>query len=181
MPVADELIRIGNLYKAHGIRGEIKMYPETDDLSRLTDVREVFIGKSIDRVKSFTIKAMRFHETSKHPFILLQIEGLKDRTEVEVLQGQGVYAREDSLPALSEDEYFLDDLEGMDAVTDTGEYIGEILEWLEFPSQDMLVIRREPNPDDKPNILVPIVPEFIVEVDLEAQKVVIRPIEGLLD
>lgn len=177
VPQNDPLIRVGNLFKAHGIRGEIKMYPETDDPSRLQGIRELYIGKSIEQATPHKIKTFRYQETAKHDLVLLQIEGVQDRNAAEAMQGKAVYVRESQLPPLQEDEFFLDDLLGLDVFTEDAAFVGRVIEWLEFPAQDLLVIERA----EKSNALVPIIPEFIVEVDLEAQKVVIRPIEGLLD
>lgn len=171
------LIRIGNLFKAHGIRGEIKMYPETDDLSRLKNIREIYVGKTIDKIIPYKIRTLRYQGTAKHELILLQLEGISDRDAADALQGRNVYVNESDLPPLEENEFFLDDLVGLDVFTDQDEFVGRVIEWLEFPAQDLLVIERA----EKANALVPIIPEFIVEVDLEVPKIVIRPIEGLLD
>lgn len=177
MSLPETLIRIGTLYKPHGVRGEIKMYPETDDPERLQDLKEVQIGKTSEKTRSFQIRSLRLHRTAKHDFVLLVLENVNNPDEANALKGQGVYVQQNVLPPLEDDEYWLDDLVGMTARTEDGEIIGEVVEWLEGPAHDLMVILRP----DESEVLIPLVPAFITDVDSDENCVVIRPIEGLLD
>lgn len=171
------LIRVGNLYKPHGIRGEIKMYPETDDPARLKGLTEVFIGKSAEKAQTYKVKALRTQQTARRDYVLLTLAGIENPDQAERIKGLGVYVRESDLPTLEEDEFYFDDLIGLEAIQEDGTHIGEVVEWIEAPAQELLVILRE----DESEVLIPMVSEFIVDINFDENQLIIRPIEGLIN
>lgn len=174
---SDSLLLIGRAWKAHGIRGEVKVIPETDDPERLADLKIVFTGKTPDRATPGEIESIRFQPTKKGVLVVLKLASITTREEADALRKQFVFAREEDLPPLEDDEFFLHDLVGLAVVTDAGQPIGRIEDVLELPAQELLIIRR----DDGRSTMVPAVPEFIVNIDFAIERVTIRPIEGLLE
>ncbi|HRK75401.1 MAG TPA: ribosome maturation factor RimM [Rhodothermales bacterium] len=170
-------ILIGNVYKPHGVKGELKVFPETDDPNRFLGLKTVFIGKEAAHAKLFQVQTARLQKTAKHTFVLLTLEGIQSPEDAELIKGNAVYADEMALPPLEENEFFLDDLLGMNVQTEEKEVIGKVVEWMESPAHDIMVVQRK----QKQDALIPIIPEFLVNIDAENQLVTIRPIEGLLD
>lgn len=170
-------ILIGNVYKPHGVKGEVKVFPETDDPNRFLGLKTVYIGKEVALAKTFQVQTARLQKTAKHTFVLLGLEGVKSPEDAELIKGNAVYADQMALPPLEENEFFLDDLLGMNVQTEEKEMIGTVVEWMESPAHDIMVVQRK----QKQDALIPIIPEFLVNIDAENQLVTIRTIEGLID
>lgn len=173
----DSLLLVGTCGPPHGVRGEIKVIPETDDPERLADLGRVFLGPSPDRVRERAIESVRFQPTKRGIVALVTFPGLRDRDDAEALRGLGVYAAEADLPALEEGEVFLHDLIGLAVVTEDGEAVGTVQDVLTGGAQNLLLVQRP----GKPDALVPDVDEIVTAIDLDAERITLRPPEGLLD
>jgi 16S rRNA processing protein RimM len=177
MTEPDALLLIGRIGKPHGVRGEMKVVPETDDPERFADLETCYVGPRPEAVTAYAIASVRYQHSKRGITVLLGLDAIADRDAAEALRGQLVYAHRDDLPALDEGEFFIDDLLDLDVVTTEGDAVGTIVDVMELPSHPVYVVERPGQPD----ALIPGVPAFIEEVDLEAGRVVLRPIEGLLD
>ena len=173
----DSLLLVGTCGPPHGVRGEIKVIPETDDPERLADLAQVFVGPSPERTRAYAVEAVRLHPTKRGVVALVCFERIADRDAADALRGLGVYAAESDLPALDEGEVFLHDLIGLDVVTEDGEPVGTVKDVLTGIAQDLFVVQR----DGQPDALVPDVDAIVTEIDLDAERITIRPPEGLLD
>ena len=173
----DSLLLVGTCGPPHGVRGEIKVIPETDDPERLADLAQVFVGPSPERTRAYAVEAVRLHPTKRGVVALVRFGRIADRDAADALRGLGVYAAESDLPALDEGEVFLHDLIGLDVVTEDGEAVGTVKDVLTGIAQDLFVVQR----DGQPDALIPDVDEIVTEIDLDAERITIRPPEGLLD
>ena len=173
----DTLLLVGYIGKTHGVRGEVKVKPETDDPHRLLDLDTLFVGKTPESAKAHRVEALRLQPSKRGLTVVLKLEDIADRETADTLRSLHVYAREDDLPPLGEDEFFLDDLIGLEVVTEESEAVGKVKEILELPAQPVCVVARAGEAD----VLIPAVPEFIVDIDFDAGRLVVRPIEGLLE
>lgn len=183
MTAPDALLLMGRCGRAHGIRGDVKVYPETDDPGRFAALERVFVGKNRGSAHERAVEAVRYQHPKGATVVLLKLEGVEDREAAEALTGAAVYADEADLPPLADDEMFLSDLIGLEAVAvddageGTGERLGTIRDVLDGTAQPLLVVAR----DGAPDVLVPDVPEIVVGVDTEAGRVFLRPPEGLFE
>jgi len=173
----DALLLVGRVGKAHGVHGEVKVIPETDDPHRLAGLTTVFLGQRPGATVSRTVASVRFQQTKRGLIAVFKLEDVDTREAATALGRQGVFAREEELPPLDEDEFFIHDLVGLQAVTDQDKPIGTIEDVLEGPAHPIFVVHRPGQPD----AMIPVVSAFIAEIDLDAGQVVVRPIEGLLD
>ena len=171
------LLMVGRVIRSHGIRGEIKVLPESDDLDSLLDLPRVYIGEQDTSALPLEITAARLQQTKKGVAVLMSLKGIDTRDKADALRQQIVYAMQSDLPPLEEGEYFLHEIIGCRVETDKAELVGTLKEIIELPGHDVYVIKRPGRPD----AMVPAVPTFIEKVDVDAQLIVIRPIEGLLD
>jgi len=137
----------------------------------------VYVGPDPGRVTKRRIESICYQETKRGITVILQLEGIDDRGDAEVITKQHLYAPEDALPPLEEDELFVHDLIGLTVVTEAGEDIGTVSNVLPHPAHDVYVVHRTGHPEQ----MIPAVDEFIVAIDLDAEQIVIRPIDGLLE
>jgi 16S rRNA processing protein RimM len=107
--------------------------------------------------------------------VVLSLEGLASRESAEEVSGLAVWAEEDALPPLEDDEVFVSDLVGLEVHDSDGRRAGVVSDVLDLPAQCILVVRRDAGGD----ALVPFVPGLIESVD--ESRIVVRDVEGLLD
>lgn len=176
-PDPDTLLLVGTCGRAHGVLGEVKVIPETDDPERLRALERVFVGDAPERAEARAVEALRFQPTRRGTVALVRFEGIAGRDAADLLRGLHVYADEADLPPLDEGEIFLHDLIGLAVVTDEGEAVGTVTDVLSGGAQPLLVVQR----DGLPDALVPDAAEIVTGVDLDAERITIRPPEGLLD
>ncbi|QXD14693.1 ribosome maturation factor RimM [Rhodocaloribacter litoris] len=172
----DNLLLVGRVYRAHGIRGEVKVIPETDDPERFTALATVYLGTTPERVVPHRIETVRFQQTRRGLLVVLKVEGVDTREAAEALRPLGVFASREDLPPLGEDEFFYSDLVGLRVVAEGEEgIVGHVEDVLELPAHPVLLVRRPGGAE----AMVPAVPAFIAAIDFDAGEVVVRPIEGL--
>ena len=171
------LFMIGRIIRSHDVLGEVKVLPETDDPERLLDLSHVFVGQDENSAIARKVDSARLQTSKKGMLVLMSFEGVKGRDAAAALRQHLVFATEDELPPLEEGEYFLHALIGSRVETDAGELVGTLKEIMELPAHNLYVIKRPGQKD----VMIPAVPAFIETIDVDAQFIVIRPIEGLLD
>ena len=171
-----ELIVVGRIIKAHGIKGEVKVVPETDDPERFLDFESVFIGPEPGSVVEYAVKGIRFQPSSKGITVLATFNEVKTRNDADSLVKSRLFVTKDALQ-LDDDEYFLHDLIGCIVVGVDAEEIGVVKDVLEMPAQMIYLVKRP----GKPDVMIPAVDAFIEEVDLEIRQITISSIEGLID
>ncbi len=171
------LLRVGRVGKPHGLNGEVKVVPDTEDPSRLEGIKELFVGESAETAKPFGLARIRFQPYKSSTTILLDFQDIDTIDGVRPLRGLNVYARESDLPELDEGEWYLDDLAGMSVRLEDGQTLGEVIEVLDLPGHPILVIQRQSGSET----MIPAVEEFVVSVDPEQAVIVVRLIEGLVE
>lgn len=177
-PVDPEaLLLVGRIWRPHGVLGEVKIIPDTDDPERVAELATLYVGASPENAEPFVVEGVRFQFPKRGPLLLVRFTGIADRDAAAGLRGLQVYADEAELPPLEDDEYYIHDLIGLTVVTDTGDTVGTIDEVMELPAHPVGIIRRAEQQD----LMLPLVPAFIANIDFDAQRLEIKPIEGLLD
>jgi len=165
---------VGKVGRAHGIRGDLTIDVRTDEPDRRFAAGSVFATAR----GTLTIASSRWHSGR----LLVQFDGVADRSAAEALRGTELRAEIDPDERPEDPEEFYDhQLVGLRVETDEGGTavsVGELVEVLHLPAQDLLVVRRE---EGGPDALVPFVKEFVPVVDLTAGRVVITDPVGLLD
>lgn len=158
-------LEAGKIVNTHGIRGELKIQPWTDGPEFLKGFRKLYVDG-----KPFEVISAKVHKGC----VIAALKGIDNIDSANVLRNKIVFIdREDA--KLPDGAYFLQDLIGITAVNDeTGETLGTVSEIMNMPASDVYVIKSE-----KGELLVPAVPEFIKSVDVEAEIIRIRIIEGM--
>lgn len=171
--MTDKLFNVGKVVNTHGIYGEVKVL-------RISDFEERFtIGEKLYMVSGNTDPELLIidgHRTHKN-FDLLHFAGYDSINDVEQFKHAYLKVSEEQLAVLAENEYYYYEIIGCDVYTDTGKHIGAIKEILSPGANDVWVIQREKEKD----VLIPYIEEVVVHVDVSAKKVVIAPMEGMLE
>ena len=178
---SDSLLLIGRLGRPHGIRGDVKVTPETDDPTRLADLTRVFAGATPETAREHAVRGVRFQYPKGRTVVLLALDGADSPEAAEALRGLNLYAYTDDLPPLGDGEAFLHDLAGLAvwAVDDAGEpteRLGTVRDVYDG-AQLLFAVSRE----GKPEVLLPDVEEFVAALDLLGRRLLVRPPVGLFD
>ena len=161
------MIEIMKIINTHGVRGEMKALHFADSPLFFKKVKTLYDKKE----NAYTINSVREGKGC----ILVTIEGIEDMNAAERMKNVYLFAKREDFPPLPKGEYYLIDLIGLTAETVDGEYIGEVADILEKAAQNLIVVKN----GDK-EILIPKCDAFVDRVDLEAKKIYITPIEGLI-
>ena len=163
----DGLLLAGRIGKPHGIAGEVYVVRISDDPRRF-DVGAVLTREDGTEL---VIERTRIHRDR----FLVKFAGIDTRTEAEGLRGT-LYATAGERRNLAENEFWVDDLRGLEARLEDGTPVGTVSEILPGTVHDHLAVATEEG-----ERLVPLVKEIVTRIDLEARVIVIDPIPGLLD
>ena len=173
----EAMVQVGFVFRAHGMEGELKVNPEhTDDPARFEELDTVYLGRSPRAVTRHEIASVRYQETKRGTTVILGLADVASRSDAEAVIKQNVFADEADLE-LADDEIFIHDLVGLSVVTEAGETLGTVANYMEMPAQDVFVVHRP----EAGEAMIPAVEDFIVDIDLDGGHLVVRPIEGLLD
>jgi len=161
---------IGQILKAHGVRGEVRVRPHTDLPERFTWLETVYLGE--DEPQPVDVESVRFHKD----LVLIKLAGYDDRQQTDLLRGQLLQVPRDEAIPLAEDEYFLYQLEGLAVFTDEGQPLGELVQVLQTGANNVFVVRGEGK-----DILLPDTEEVVVDIDFENGRLTVHLLPGLLE
>ena len=168
----NEFFRVGVITSAHGIRGEVNVFPTTDDPGKFEDLKEVLLDKNGEKVPC-AIEHVKYFKK----MVILKLAGIDDRNTADLYRQKELFvSREDAVP-LEEGQYYLADLIGLQVISDEGDELGELYDILETGANDVYVVRN----GKKKDLLLPATEECILAVDLDAQTMTVHVLDGLLD
>jgi 16S rRNA processing protein RimM len=166
----DNYLRVGVISSTHGIRGEVKVFPTTDDLRRFDDLTEVILDTGKELIP-LEVEGVKYFKQQA----ILKFKGIDDINEIEKYRGKDLLVSRDNAVKLHENEYFIYDLIDSEIITDTGEALGILTEILTTSANDVYVVKT---PDHK-EILIPSIKECILNVDVEQKKIIVHLLPGL--
>lgn len=168
----EEFLRVGVISSTHGVRGEVKVYPTTDDPERFRDLKKVILDTGKEH-QELEISGVKFFKNQ----VILKFKGYDSINEIEKYKGMDLLvSRADAVP-LGEHENFIVDLLQMTVVTDTGETLGTLTDVLKTGANDVYVVETP----EKKEILLPAIRDCILQVDVEAKRMLVHVLEGFLD
>jgi len=158
-----EFLEAGKIVNTHGIKGEVKIQPWADTPEFLLEPQHIYIEK-----KPVKILSGRVHKG----MLIAVLEGVEDINAAMSLKNKLVYINRDEIK-LEDGEFFIQDIIGASVVTEDGAEVGKLSDVLELPGGNVYEVRGERE------ILIPAVPEFVLEVDIPNMRIVVRLIEGM--
>ncbi len=168
----EERLQVGVIASTHGVRGEVKVFPTTDDVRRFKKLKEVILDTGKEN-RILEIEQVKFFKQ----FAILKFKGIDTLDEVEKYRKKSLYVTRENAVRLNKDEYFIADLIGLKVLDEAGEAIGELEDVIETGANDVYQIKM----NDGRQLLLPAIRQCVLEVDVEAGFMKIHILEGLLD
>ena len=168
----ETMLRVGVISSTHGVRGEVKVYPTTDDPERFLDLEEVILDTGRERLP-LKIENVKFFKN----MVILKFKGYDNINDIEKYKGRDLYITRDQAVELEEDEYFIADLIGMSVVAEDGTVLGTLADVMPTGANDVYVVRTENGKE----LLIPAIKECILNVDVEERAMRIHVMDGLWD
>ncbi len=168
----DNYLRVGVISNTHGIGGEVKVFPTTDDSKRFKKLKQVFLDTGKEYME-LEVERVRFFKN----MVIVKFKGINNINDIEKYKGKDLLVtREEAVP-LEENEYFIYDIIDALVVDEEGKEIGILKEVLTTGANDVYVVEMP----DKKEILLPVIDECILDIDIENKKVTAHIMSGLLD
>lgn len=170
----EKFLQVGVISSTHGIRGEVKVFPTTDDPARFKKLKKVLLdtGKEYLELEVQSVKYFK-------QFVILKFKGIDSINDIERYKGKSLLVPREDAVRLEKDEYFIADLIGMDVYTDEedgGSRFGVVKDVMETGANEVYVIES----DGHGEVLVPAIRQCILEVDVENRCMRIHLLDGLL-
>lgn len=166
----EDMLQVGVITQTHGIKGEVKVFPTTDDAQRFKKLKKVTLDNGKER-RELEITSVKFFKN----LVILKFKGIDDINEVEKYKKAALFVtREDAVP-LEENEYFIADLIGLKVVSDEGEELGTLDDVLQTGANDVYVVKN----DKGEEILVPAIKDCVKNVDIEGGEIILHLLPGL--
>lgn len=162
---------VGKIISSHGIKGEVKIYPLTDNLNRFDYLKTAYIGDKKIKVK---LEKVKYHKN----LAILKFKEFNDINEIIPFKDNFIYVDEAEKVVLPENHFFIYDLVGSKVFDTKLKLIGILSDVIQGPSNDIYVIK---DMEKDKEYLIPAVKQFIVDVDIDNKKIVIDPIEGMIE
>lgn len=162
---------VGKIINSHGIKGEVKVYPLTDDINRFNDLNEAYIGD--DKIL-VNIERVRYHKG----VVILKLKEFDDINDILKYKESYLFISDEDRIVLPDDHYFIFELVGCNVVDTNNNMIGVIKDVLQGYSNDVYLIKDK---DTSKEILMPAVKEFIKQINIDDKIIVIDPIEGMIE
>ena len=167
----ENLLRVGVITSAHGVRGEVKVFPTTDDPKRFKKLKQVILDTGKEK-RDLEVESVKFFKQ----FVILKFKGIDNINEVERYKRCPLLVTRDHAVPLQEDEYFIADMIGMQVVTEDGAVFGTLKDVIETGANDVYIIESSEHGE----VLVPAIKECILDINIEEQKMQIHLMDGLI-
>ncbi len=167
----EQYLQVGVIASTHGIHGEVKVFPTTDDVKRFKKLKEVILeGKRGNQ--NLEVEQVKFFKN----MAILKFRGIDCINDVEKYKGCPLLVTRENAVKLKPGEYFICDLIGLEVLEDNGNLLGTLTEVIQTGANDVYVITMK----NKKEVLIPNVKDCIIEVSLEKNTMIVHLLEGLL-
>ena len=167
----EDLLKVGVITTTHGVRGEVKVFPTTDDAERFLELEYVLLdtGRELRRLD---IKNVRFFKN----LVILKFDGIDNINDIEKYKGKDLWIPREEAQELGEDEYYIADLQRLKVVLEDGTEFGTLRDVMETGANDVYII----DSNEHGEVLLPAIKECILDVDLEKNTMTVHLMKGLL-
>ena len=168
----EDLLQVGIITSTHGVRGEVKVYPTTDDPRRFRRLKEVVLDTGREKL-NLEIEGVKFFKQ----FVILKFKGLDNINDIEKYRQKSLYVTRKNAVRLQRDEYFIADLIGLKVQDEHGKELGTVKDVIETGANDVYEVEMA----DGRSLLLPAIKQCILNVDVENGMMQVHVLEGLLD
>ena len=167
----EERLQVGVISSTHGVRGEVKVFPTTDDPARYKKLKKVYLDTGRE-FRPLEIQGVKFFKQ----FVIVKFKGIDNINDIEMYKGRSLLVdRKDAVP-LKQDEYFIADMVGIDVFTEDGEKFGVLKDVMETGANDVYIIDSLKHGE----VLVPAIKQCILDVNIEEKRMDIHLMDGLI-
>ena len=167
----EQTLRVGVITSTHGVHGEVKVFPTTDDPKRFKRLKEVLLDTGRE-LKPMEVESVKFFKN----MVILKFKGFENINDIEIYKGKDLLVTRDKAVKLAPNENFIVDLIGLNVVTDEGEELGVMKDVLQTGANDVYVVEMKNGKE----VLLPAIKQCILDVNLEQQKMTVHVMDGLL-
>lgn len=168
----EEFFRVGVISSTHGVRGEVKVFPTTDDVQRFKKLKEVLLDTGKEKLP-LEIQGVKFFKQ----FAILKFKGYDNINDIEKYKGKELWVTRENAVPLEENEYYIADLIGLTVISDEDEELGTLTDVLQTGANDVYVVKLKNGREG----LFPAIADCVQSVDIEKRIMVVHVMEGLLD
>lgn len=168
----EDFFQIGVISSTHGIKGEVKVFPTTDEVNRFKKLKEVYLDTGKERLILHPESVKFFKQ-----FVILKFKEFNDINEIEQYRNKSLLVDREHAVKLKKDEYFIADLMGLKVMTDEGEQLGILKDVLQTGANDVYIVETSEGKE----VLLPAIKECVLKVDVDAGEVLVHIMPGLLD
>lgn len=165
-------LQVGVISSTHGVRGEVKVFPTTDDVKRFKRLKEVILETGKEEL-TLEIEGVKFFKQ----FAILKFKGIDNINDIEKYKGKSLFVTRKNAVPLRRDEYFIADLQGLSVEDEDANQIGTLRDVMETGANDVYIVDML----DGREVLLPAIKECILDVDVEGGKIRVHMMDGLLD
>ena len=156
----------------HGIHGEVKVFPTTDDPNRFKKLKKVLLDTGIQKLE-LEVAGVKFFKK----FVILKFKEFDDINQVEKYRKCPLLVTRENAVRLKKNEYFIADLIGLKVYTEDGTFLGNLEDVMQTGANDVYQIVTEEGKE----ILIPAIRQCILDVDIESGNMKVHLLEGLVD
>lgn len=170
----EEYLKIGSIISTHALKGEVKVYPTTEDVRRYDDLNQVYIESPAGR-ECLEVERVRYFKN----LVIVKFRTLDRIEDVERLVKKDLFvSRQDAIP-LGENEYFICDVIGLKCITDDGRELGIVKDVMETGANDVYIISKKEDPEAE--LLLPAIRDVILKISPQEGEMRVHLLPGLED
>lgn len=166
----EQFLQVGVISSTHGIRGEVKVFPTTDDPVRFKKLKNVLLDTGREQLE-LEVQSVKFFKQ----FVIVKFKSIDNINDIEMYKGKRLLIPREDAVALGKDEYYIADLIGMEVFTEEGRF-GVLKDVMETGANEVYIIAS----DEHGEVLVPAIRQCILDVDIKEKKMKIHLMEGLI-
>lgn len=167
-----DLLQVGIITTTHGVKGEVKVFPTTDDPKRFKQLKTVLLDTGKDK-KELHLESVKFFKQ----FVIVKFKEFQTMNEVEGLRQMPLLITRDQAVPCGENENFIADLIDLKVITEDGNELGVLTDVLQTGANDVYIVKMKNGKD----LLIPAIRQCILDVDLDNGVMTVHLLEGLLD
>ena len=166
----EQFLQVGVITSTHGIRGEVKVFPTTDDAARFKKLKKVLLDTGKERLE-LEIQSVKFFKQ----YVIVKFKGIDNINDIERYKGKSLLVPRANAVPLKKDEYYIGDLIGMEVFTEEGRF-GVLKDVMETGANEVYIV----DSDEHGEVLIPAIRQCILDVDVEGKRMKIRLMDGLI-
>lgn len=168
----ENMLQVGVITTTHGVRGEVKVYPTTDDPQRFQELECVILDTGREQIK-LHIQQVKFFKN----LAILKFKEIDNINDIEKYKGKSLWIPREEAQPLGENEYYIGDLIGMEVYLEDGTLFGTLKDVMETGANDVYVVDSR----EKGEVLLPAIGECIKDVNVEQGRMTVHLMKGLVE